>query len=65
MDKKDIESVIVDSLFIAEKRPGNHIVNIPGMRGWFSPFNEAYANRIALVSGSDVETSIKGAIDFF
>jgi hypothetical protein len=65
MDIKDIERVIVDSLFISENRPGNNIVDIPGMRGWFSPYNEPYANRIGLVSESDVETSIKGAIDFF
>jgi hypothetical protein len=65
MDKKDIERVIIDSLFISENRPGNHIVDISGMRGWFSPFNEPYANRIALVTESDVDTSIKGAIDFF
>ena len=50
MDKKDIERVIVDSLFISENKPGNNIVSIPGMRGWYSPFNEPYANRIALIT---------------
>jgi len=65
MDKKDIEKTIVDSLFISEKRPGNTVVDIPGMRGWFSSFDEPYANRIGLVSDRDVETSIQEAIDFF
>ena len=65
MDQKNIERVIVDSLFISENRPDNTIVDIPGMRGWFSPFNEPYANRIGLVSECDVDSSIKEAIDFF
>lgn len=65
MDKKHIEKIIVDSLFISENRPGNTIVDIPGMRGWVSPFNEPYTNRIGLISESDVETSIREAIDFF
>jgi len=65
MDRKDIEKIIVDSLFISEKRPGNTVVDIAGMRGWFSPFSEPYANRIGLVSDHDVETSIQEAIDFF
>jgi len=65
MDRKDIEKIIVDSLFISEKRPGNSVVDIPGMRGWFSPFNEPYANRIGLVNDHDVDASIEQAIDFF
>jgi|GEM_PF-1205962 len=65
MDRKDIEKIIVDSLFISEKKPGNSVVDIPGMRGWFSPFNEPYANRIGLVSDTDVEVSIQESINFF
>lgn len=65
MDKKYVEKIIVDSLFISEKRPGNTIVEIPGMRGWISPFDEPYTNRIGLISEADVDTSIHEALDFF
>jgi predicted acetyltransferase len=65
MDKKDIEKIIVDGLFISERKPGNTLVDIPGMRGWSSPFDEPYANRISLIDGANVEHAIQGAIDYF
>jgi GNAT superfamily N-acetyltransferase len=65
MDKKDIERVIVDSLFLPERRQGNTLLNVPGVCGWFSSFKESYANRIALVDTINVDRAIRNAISFF
>lgn len=66
MDKRDIEKIIVDSLFLPEKRHDIALIDIHGMRGYVSPFTHAHANRIALNGDSDnVEKIIEEAIDFF
>lgn len=66
MDKNDIEKIIVDSLFLPEKRHDITLMDIKGMRGYVSPFKHAHANRIALNSNSDnVEKTIQETIDFF
>lgn len=66
MDKNEIERILVDSLFLPEKRPDMMKMDIQGMRGYVSSFKYAHANRLALNGyGDNYEEVIQEAIDFF
>jgi GNAT superfamily N-acetyltransferase len=65
MDKKNVERIIIDSLFLTAHRPESTLLKLEGVRGYLSPFKLAYANRVQLVNAFNVDSSIQSTIDFF
>lgn len=62
---KEIEKLIIDSLFINEKRLNNIPLDIADIRGWISPIRDGWANRICFTGLNCKDETIKAVINFF
>lgn len=62
----NLEKFLLDILFLFPRITGNgDPLSIAGVRGFFSPVRDAYANRAGLVSGDDIDTKIRLVQAFF
>ena len=65
-EKMQLEKLIMDGAFALSKATGSGVdLTIPGVRGWYSSFSEAYANRVGLLSQDNIDTRIKEVLGFF
>lgn len=65
VDIKEIEQLIIDSLFVNEKRLNNTPLNIVDIRGWVSPIRYGWANRICFTGDECRGETIQAVVDFF
>jgi GNAT superfamily N-acetyltransferase len=65
VNNKEIEKLIVDSLFINEKRLNSTPLDIADIRGWISPIRDGWANRISFTGSICKDETIQAVIDFF